>query len=139
MDTKAKIACGLYILAQPLDVGESFTLDRGAESLTFDTTTRDRALTRRVRGLAEREQLFAAQVLPDGSRIQHEAIAELAMWLECDMRIFITREPEGLGLVLARVESGIRAETTVLRGKKGYPSQLGSVLDTLRTELKVQE
>jgi hypothetical protein len=139
MDTKTKIACGLYILAQPLDVGEIFTLDRGAESLTFDTTTRDHALTRRVRGLAEQAMLFAAHVLPDGSRVQHEAIAELAKWLECDMRIFITREPEGLGLVLARVGSGIRAETTVSRGTGGFPAQLGSVLDTLRNELKVQE
>jgi len=117
MDTKTNVARGLYLLARPLDVGESFTLDRGANSLTFDTMTRNRALTGRVRGLSADPMFFASRVLPDGTKIQHGHVAAFARWLEPDMRLFVTRESGEpglvlcrLGLVLCRVASGARAE-----------------------------
>ena len=143
MTTQTDIARGLYLLARQLDIGESFTLDRGANSLTFDTSTRNFALTRRVRGLAGDPMFFAGQVLREGTLIQHQRVAALARWLEVDTRLYVTREPEGLGLVLSRVSSGARTEAAVSDeqivadpGAWGPPGpKLGQVLQSLRRDL----
>ena len=75
--------------------------------------------------------------------IQHQRVAALARWLEIDTRLYVTREPEGLGLVLSRVSSGARTEAAVSGeqivadpGAWGPPGpKLGQVLENLRREL----
>ena len=95
-----------------------------------------------MRGLVDDPMFFAGQVLREGTLIQHQRVAALARWLEVDTRIYVTREPEGLGLVLSRVSSGARTEAVISDdqivakpGAWGPPGpKLGEVLETLRRE-----